>query len=103
VVFVDGRKRIRLWPHGPENWLEVSGRQLPDGWRGACVGEEGLVFAARNPLNAAHMVLVAAGNDALRTVKASRLEAQAEYVLLDDGTRPATASSVWAWGALQAH
>jgi hypothetical protein len=49
---------------------------------------EGLVFAARNPLNAAHMVLVAAGNDALRTVKASRLEAQAEYVLLDDGNPP---------------
>ena len=34
------------------------------------------------------MVLVIAGNDALRTVKASRLEAPAEYVLLDDGNPP---------------
>jgi hypothetical protein len=46
---------------------------------------EGLVFAAKNPLDASHMAMVVAGNDALRTVKASRLEAQAEYVLLDDG------------------
>jgi hypothetical protein len=49
---------------------------------------EALVYAARNPLDASHMVLVAAGNDALRTVKASRLEARAEYVLLDDGNPP---------------
>jgi hypothetical protein len=33
-------------------------------------------------------VLAVAGNDALRTVKASRLEATAEYVLLDDGNPP---------------
>jgi hypothetical protein len=46
---------------------------------------EALVFAAKNPLDAAHMVLAVAGNDALRTVKASRAEAPAEYVLLDDG------------------
>ncbi|HTS26714.1 MAG TPA: C45 family autoproteolytic acyltransferase/hydrolase [Bryobacteraceae bacterium] len=46
---------------------------------------EGLVFAAKNPLDPAHMVLTVAGNDALRTVKASRVEASAEYVLLDDG------------------
>jgi hypothetical protein len=46
---------------------------------------EGLVLAAKNPLDAAHMVLVVAGNDALRTVKAGRAEAAAEYVLLDDG------------------
>ncbi len=47
---------------------------------------EALVFAATNPLDPAHMVLTVAGNDALRTVKASRLQAAAEYVLLDDGT-----------------
>ena len=46
---------------------------------------EALVLAAKNPLDPAHMVLVVAGNDALRTVKASRLQAAAEYVLLDDG------------------
>ena len=49
---------------------------------------EALVYAAKNPLDAAHMVITVAGNDALRTVKASRLEAPAEYVLLDDGNPP---------------
>ncbi|HYW47633.1 MAG TPA: C45 family autoproteolytic acyltransferase/hydrolase, partial [Bryobacteraceae bacterium] len=49
---------------------------------------EALVFAARNPLDASHMVLTVAGNDALRTVKASRAEAPAEYLLLDDGNPP---------------
>jgi hypothetical protein len=47
---------------------------------------EGLVLAAKNPLDPAHMVLVLAGNDALRTVKTSRLEAPAEYALFDDGS-----------------
>jgi hypothetical protein len=46
---------------------------------------EALVFAAKNPLDPSHMVLTIAGNDALRTVKASRAEARAEYLLLDDG------------------
>jgi hypothetical protein len=32
---------------------------------------DALQFAARNPLDSAHMVLVVAGNDALRTVKAA--------------------------------
>lgn len=49
---------------------------------------EALVYAAKNPLDASHMVITVAGNDALRTVKASRLEARAEYVLLDDGNPP---------------
>ena len=49
---------------------------------------EALVYAASNPLDASHMVLTVAGNDALRTVKASRLDAPAEYVLLDDGNPP---------------
>ncbi len=49
---------------------------------------EALVYAAKNPLDASHMVIAIAGNDALRTVKASRLEAPAEYVLLDDGNPP---------------
>jgi hypothetical protein len=48
---------------------------------------EALVYAAKNPLDASHMVVTVAGNDALRTVKA-RLEAQAEYVVLDDGNPP---------------
>jgi len=49
---------------------------------------EALVYAARNPLDSSHMILSVAGNDALRTVKAARVEAPAEYVLLDDGNPP---------------
>lgn len=44
-----------------------------------------LLFAARNPLDASHMVLVVAGNDALRTVKALRAQAPAPYVVFEDG------------------
>ena len=46
---------------------------------------EALVLAAKNPLDPAHMVLVVAGNDALRTVKATRAEAPAEYAIFDEG------------------
>ncbi|MGA7412446.1 MAG: C45 family autoproteolytic acyltransferase/hydrolase [Bryobacteraceae bacterium] len=46
---------------------------------------EALVYAAKNPLDPSHLIMSVAGNDALRTVKASRLEASAEYVVLDDG------------------
>jgi hypothetical protein len=49
---------------------------------------EALVYAAKNPLDASHMILVVAGNDALRTVKATKLEAPSEYVLMDDGNPP---------------
>jgi hypothetical protein len=49
---------------------------------------EALVVAGSNPLDPAHMVLTIAGNDALRTVKASRREGAAEYVLLYDGEPP---------------
>jgi hypothetical protein len=47
---------------------------------------DALVLAAKNPLDPAHMVLVIAGNDALRTVKALRAEAPAEYAIFDDGS-----------------
>jgi hypothetical protein len=50
---------------------------------------EALLLAAPNPLDAARMLLVVAGNDALRTVKLalSILDqaAATEYVVLDDG------------------
>ncbi len=47
---------------------------------------EALVLAAKNPLDPAHMVLVIAGNDALRTVKAANAGVgAAEYMVLDDG------------------
>lgn len=47
---------------------------------------DALVLAAGNPLDAARMVLVYAGNDALRTVKSVETgQEQAQYVLLEDG------------------
>ncbi|MFY9852429.1 MAG: C45 family autoproteolytic acyltransferase/hydrolase [Terracidiphilus sp.] len=51
---------------------------------------EALVYASKNPLDASHMVITVAGNDPLRTVKASRLEAPAEYLLFIDGTPPSS-------------
>jgi hypothetical protein len=54
---------------------------------------EALIYAARNPQDPAHMVLVLAGNDALRTVKlaagGSRFE-QTPYVITGE-SRPAAA------------
>jgi hypothetical protein len=52
---------------------------------------EALTLAARNPLDPAHMVLVIAGNDALRTVKLAKsggANDQSEYAISGDG-RPA--------------
>jgi len=47
---------------------------------------DALIFAAGNPLDAAHMVLVYAGNDALRTVKSVNAGAEeAQYVLMENG------------------
>jgi Phospholipase B len=50
---------------------------------------EGLILAARNPVDATHMVLVVAGNDALTTVKAQKADLPAdEYVIFRDGDEP---------------
>ncbi|HEY6292426.1 MAG TPA: C45 family autoproteolytic acyltransferase/hydrolase [Terriglobia bacterium] len=50
---------------------------------------EGLILAAENPLDAARMVLVVAGNDALSTVKAQGTELTAdEYIIFRDGGDP---------------
>jgi hypothetical protein len=47
---------------------------------------EALILAAENPLDASHMVLVMAGNDALSTVKAEGAELSADqYVIFRDG------------------
>jgi hypothetical protein len=47
---------------------------------------EALILAAENPLDAAHMVLVVAGNDALSTVKAQSAQLPAdEYVIFRTG------------------
>jgi len=50
---------------------------------------EALILAAENPLDASHMVLIVAGNDALSTVKAQNTEFTAdEYVIFRDGGEP---------------
>lgn len=50
---------------------------------------EALILASANPLDASHMVLVVAGNDALSTVKAQGAEPAAdEYVIFRDGEDP---------------
>jgi hypothetical protein len=46
---------------------------------------EALLWAAKNPLDASHMALVVAGNDALRTVKAFRAQDSTPYVVYEDG------------------
>ncbi len=56
---------------------------------------EALTLAAKNPQDPSHMVLVLAGNDALRTVKlatsgSARFE-QTPYVITGDASRPAAA------------
>jgi hypothetical protein len=47
---------------------------------------EGLILAATNPLDATHMVLVIAGNDALSTIKAEKADlSNDEYEIFKDG------------------
>jgi len=50
---------------------------------------EGLILAAKNPLDAAHMVLIVAGNSALSTVKCQKADLPAdEYVIVGNGEKP---------------
>ena len=49
---------------------------------------QALLFSARNPVDALHMILIVAGNDALHTVKLALGNEKwnpAEYVVFDDG------------------
>ena len=79
--------------------LAAWAKQLGLDWDGAVfkidgkthAGErDGLTFAAKNPLDGSHMVLVVAGNDALRTVKAATGNSRyAETAYVVAGERPA--------------
>ncbi len=56
---------------------------------------EALIFAAKNPLDPSHMVLVLAGNDALRTVKLAKsggAREPSEYVVTSDAKPAASAA-----------
>ena len=65
--------------------LEYSGASFKIDGATHASEREALLFAAKNPLDAAHMVLVLAGNDALRTVKAINEYGQDPYVVYEDG------------------
>jgi hypothetical protein len=52
---------------------------------------EALILAAKNPLDAAHMVLVIAGNDPLSTVKATKALGPVDHLVYEDGATVATA------------
>ena len=59
---------------------------------------QALVFAAKNPLDATHMVLVYAGNSPLATVESLSATGQAPFVVVEDGkpagpSAPAAAAS----------
>jgi len=50
---------------------------------------EGLILAAKNPLDTAHMVLIVAGNDALSLVKSQKADLPAdEYMIVGEGDKP---------------
>ena len=50
---------------------------------------DGLFFAATNPLNASHMVLIVGGNDALTTVKLQKSDLpDTQYLILQDSGEP---------------
>ena len=66
------RARVSVIP-GSSAAFKIEGQQHSD-------EREALSFAAKNPLDAAHMVLVLAGNDALRTVKLAQSSGRGESV-----------------------
>jgi hypothetical protein len=69
--------------------LEYHGAAFKVNGRVHASEREGLILAAQNPLNAARMVLVVAGNDALSTVKAQKADLSAdEYVVFRNGDQP---------------
>ena len=90
VVFVgrpEANSALAAWAE--KLGLEYRGGALKIDGEWHASEREALLLAARNPLDASHMVLVITGNDALRTVKATRAEAPSEYVLYSEGAPPA--------------
>jgi hypothetical protein len=71
--------------------LDYTGASFRVGTGAHASEREALLLAGQNPLDGAHMVLVVAGNDALRTVKLARsvrdAEEPVEYTVLNDGAK----------------
>jgi hypothetical protein len=90
VVFVgrpEANSALALW--AGKLRLDYAGAAFKIDGKIHASGREALILAAENPLDAAHMVLVVAGNDALSTVKAQSAELSAdEYVILREDGKP---------------
>ncbi len=93
VIFVgrpEANSALAAWSE--KLGLKYEGAMFEIGGARHASEREALLFAARNPLDPAHMALVVAGNDALRTVKAFRAQAAAPYAIFEDGAPPAATS-----------
>jgi hypothetical protein len=88
VVFVgrpESNSALALW--SGKLRLECEGAAFKIDGEAHASEREALILAAKNPFDAAHMVLVVAGNEALSTVKAESAELPAdEYVILSNGS-----------------
>ena len=71
--------------------LDMPGEQFRIAGRDHASEREGLAFAAANPLDRRHMVLVLAGNNALGTVLLSKASlTRNEYSIFDSGNEIAS-------------
>ena len=90
VVFVgrpEANSELALW--AGKLRLDYEGGAFKINGKTHASEREALIFAAENPLDRAHMVLVVAGNDALSTVKAQSAQLPAdEYVIFRTGGEP---------------
>jgi hypothetical protein len=90
VVFVgrpEANSELALW--AGKLRLDYEGGAFKIDGKTHASEREALIFAAENPLDRAHMVLVVAGNDALSTVKAQSAQLPAdEYVIFRTGGEP---------------
>jgi len=90
VVFVgrpEANSALALWSE--KLGLDYQGAVFKIDGQAHASEREGLILAATNPLDAAHMVLIVAGNDALSTVKSENADLSPdEYVIVKDGDKP---------------
>jgi hypothetical protein len=86
VVFVgrpEANSALAAWAE--KLGLKYEGAAFQAGGATYASEREALLWAAKNPVDASHMALVVAGNDALRTVKAMRSQDSAQYVVYEEG------------------
>lgn len=92
VIFVgrpETNSALALWS-GPIG-LDAQGAMFRIGGAANASENEALAFAAANPMDRSHMVLVLAGNDALATVLATKAGLpRAEYAIYDSGEQTAS-------------